>query len=423
MVNSFVEKEFINWCKLFGDQYYEHISALFIDEYPRYASEYSNYIEKNMTDLYSFIHNNCPNINFSLRGRFKSKRSFLIKSFCKLAENIEKVFSGNYSYDEKYLNRFFSFISNENLDLYNSITDYLKSLPPESDSVNAFNHVLSLLPYKMRNNLIRRLGRTEDTFAYKIIVHSVDYDIKNMQIDSKGKVSFVDSNNNIIPVNPSIKLNPNKDIHQDENGLKYIILDTGEKIPFNEHNLLFDKSVAAVNRKLENAKKDSDGNITMLGDSFVLPNGKVVDISNISYFYNFENNSSYIKANDKTIQLSNFNKDHSLKIRKYDEASLINATQEIDSYSCEFHKDSSFISFPFRRKDYITHPKPTGYQSIHNSFIQPDFGYTIESQVKTLFMEDNAKNEHTSTGHDEYKKRKLELKKESNHFISNILKR
>ena len=350
MENSYVENEFINWCKTFGKDYYELISGIFIDEYSRYANEYSPLIEQDITNLYSNLHKQYANINYSLRGRFKSKRSFLIKTYCKLAENIEKIFSTEFKNDEKNLSRFFSFIAIENPETYNSIINYLNNLTPESNPTDTFSSVLSLLSAKDRNNLIRRLGRTEDTFAYKILVHSVDYEINNITIDSNGKISFLDSNNNIVPIHQSIKINPDTDIHQNENGLKYILLDNGKKIPFNENNLLFDSSVTSANRNLKNAKKDSNGNITILGDSFVLPNGSIVDITDLSYFYNFTNNSFYIKTNGKTINLSELSNPNYIKIRKYDEDSLIKATYDISFAAEKFHESSSFKALPLRKR-------------------------------------------------------------------------
>ena len=43
-------------------------------------------------NLHEELSTRCPNINFSFRGRIKSKRSFLIKTFRTMAENIEKLF-------------------------------------------------------------------------------------------------------------------------------------------------------------------------------------------------------------------------------------------------------------------------------------------------------------------------------------------
>ena len=47
----------------------------------------------------------------------------------------------------------------------------------------------------------------------------------------------------------------------------------------------------------------------------------------------------------------------------------------------------------------------------------------MEKQAKTELMEKNAKNESCSIGHDKYKQRKMQYKKDTNQFISQILKR
>lgn len=441
MIGSYVEKEFIKWCEEFGFQS-EKIGRIFIDEHSRYLIEYYPNIERFITGLYKQLRKEHPNISFSLKGRFKSKRSFLIKSFCKLAENITQLFDPASQYRESDFEKFFSFLiaeynSNDMVEMtdtqrkmyeaYIKIEEFLMGkqgavnsegkTKSQSTTTENLNYILSLLPPEAQNKLIRRLGRTEDTFAYKIVVHGIEYQIDNFSIDANGNLFALDSENKKIPILKSISINPEVDIHKDvKTGFEFIILPDGKRVPINELNLLYDKSITAENRNLANAKRDSNGNITVLGDAIVQSDGTDLDISSdLSWHYDLKTNSLCLHIGQKTINLSELK---NLKIKKYDEDSVIKATYALDSSAITYHNEHDFMHIPYRRKDYIKSPKITGYKSIHNSYISKN-KIALEGQLKSLLMERRAKNETYDTGHDKYKLRKKVIK-EQNPFVARI---
>ena len=108
MENSIVEQDFINWCHSIHPDINPYI---FIHRHRRYFDEYLPLIENDSTQIHQYLHSKKPNINFSLKGRVKSKRSFLIKSFICIAENIENIFSQATSNEEreKLFNKYFNF--------------------------------------------------------------------------------------------------------------------------------------------------------------------------------------------------------------------------------------------------------------------------------------------------------------------------
>lgn len=56
-------------------------------------------------------------------------------------------------------------------------------------------------------------------------------------------------------------------------------------------------------------------------------------------------------------------------------------------------------------KDYIMHPKSTGYQSLHVAFEDPGSGRCFEIQIRTFEMHIHAES-HSLAGHDAYKKQR-----------------
>ena len=92
-----VETDFIEWCRYIHPDINPY---LFFQRHARYSDEYFPLFEDLMTSLYQELSEKLPNINFSFKGRIKSKRSFLIKSFRTMAESIEKLFPNDYPVDE-----------------------------------------------------------------------------------------------------------------------------------------------------------------------------------------------------------------------------------------------------------------------------------------------------------------------------------
>ena len=122
MNNSPIKKEFIDWCQFLHPDFNAYI---FLQRHNRYSEEYFPLLEELMTELHQKISENNPNVNYSFKGRVKSLRSFLIKTFRTIAENIEEIFPSELPKDSEELaevlkrrdsaiEKFFKFLINEN---------------------------------------------------------------------------------------------------------------------------------------------------------------------------------------------------------------------------------------------------------------------------------------------------------------------
>ena len=426
---SFVEQNFIDWCHEISPDISPYI---FIDRYNRYTKRYPPLIREVLRNIYSEIHENEPNISFSLKGRYKAKRSFFIKTFITMSQNIETIFSP--STDEKDRNlaieKYFSFLKKKNI---NNSLDYISNFDeaknlilqitsnPENKSViGNFNKFFSKLSEDNQQRLTLILGRTEDTFAYRPVVNSVDFDISSIQYSNDGNLEILDKEGNKIPISLAHPLNPDEDIITHSNGLKYVVIN-GQKQKLNERNLQYDPSVSSKNRQLENAQKDENGNITLLGDSIILPKtNECLDISSITF--NTSKNAFFITdTNGESRNLSKLLADGNLKLRKYDEKTIIDSVYKINDIIENYYSHNNFRTIKCRSKDYIASPKPiTEYMSLHKSALNKEDLYTLESQIRSLKMEDEAKDESTIRGHDAYKIAKFQKYKD-NEILSKIL--
>lgn len=415
MENSIVEQDFINWCHSIHPDINPYI---FIHRHRRYFDEYLPLIENDSTQIHQYLHSKKPNINFSLKGRVKSKRSFLIKSFICIAENIENIFSQATSNEEreKLFNKYFKFLLNENPKKFEELKKITFGIIPTlEDYRDSFRFIFQKLSQEEKNNLIRRLGRTEDTYAYRLIIHSVDFPISSIISSSDGKFHIIDNNGNKVEIAPAIRFNPETDlVTSKETDETFVVVD-GRKELFNERNLLYPENLPLKKHNLENAQKDENGNLFLLCDSFIRENNSPLNIIDIKF--NPVNNSVFvIDSNGESRNLTSLLQRETLSLRKFDENSLIKELYEIDLTIQEYYKTHKIQSILSRRKDYIEKPKPdTHYQSIHDSCFHKDYGYTMEAQERTLDMEEKGKDENTRIGHDVYKQKKLE--KYSNNII------
>ena len=396
MNNSPIENNFIKWCQYLHPDINAYI---FIQRYSRYSEEYLPLLSEFMTQLHQKISNEKPNINFSFKCRVKSKRSFLIKTFKTLAENVDKLFSDNES-----IEKFFKFLKNNNTKRFNEIKNIIDNLPESLDTVDAFRFVFNKLNQDEKDKLITRLGRTEDAFAYRPIVTSVDFDIKSVIRNEDGSYSCIDSEDNVIPIHSAIKFSKD-DIVENPNGTKDVVIN-GKKHKLNERNLLYSYNVSARHRSLDNALVDADGMMTLLEDSLIINKKDFFDISSIT---TLPTNGDILVSNPygESKNLSLLLNNGTIKLRKVDSEYTIPAIYDISSIINDYYDDNDITQIYSRFKDYIKKPKPdTDYQSLHMSSFNKLYGFTIEAQVRNLDMEDDCKNESTSSGHDQYKKEK-----------------
>lgn len=420
MNNSIIEQNFINWCYELNPYINPYI---FIRQYRSYSEELLPLIESDSTAMHNAIHTKKPNINFSFKGRIKAKRSTLIKNFVNIAENIESIFSNEIdpSKREKAFARYFKFLLKDDPEKYNEIKKMISGLVPTFDNYQeSFSVIFNKLSQEEKDTLITRLGRTEDTYAYRPIVHSVDFPIKSI-ISSDSQFYIEDEDENMIPINPAIILNPNKDIiYSKEDNSKNIFMD-GKKISLTERNLLYPNELPSSKRTFENAQKDIDGNLTLLCDSLVLDDNSVLDIVDIHV--NPRTTSIMITdSNGEQRNLSRLLQKETVKLQKHDEETSIEAVYDIYDIIQEYYNTHNIQSIKSRYKDYIANRKPSGYGSIHDSAFNKTYGYSLESQSRTLKMEDDCKDESSAIGHDAYKEEKFK-KLYKNKILHKILEK
>ena len=352
------------------------------------------------------IHEEKPNVNFSFSGRVKPRRSCLIKNYIKIAENIKTIFDNELESNkrEKSFDKYFKFLLHSNSEKYHELKEKTFSLGPAFNYEDSFKIIFEKLSQEEKDKLISRLGRTEDTFAFRLIVQSVDFPVKSLQISSDGmNFSIIDQDGNAIPITPSIRINPEKDIIHSENGNVNYVMINGKKEILNERNLLYSSNLSAKQRTLSHAQRDKNGNLTLLGDSFLLQDGSFLNIVDMKV--NPDTNCIFITdSNGETRNISSLLENKSLTLRKHDEESLIKEVHNIRNLMICFLDEKKFQLLNNKSKNYINMPKLESlYMALHDSFYNMMFGYSIEGQYKTLRMDDAIQN----TAHDAYKKSKL----------------
>ena len=403
MNNSKVEQDFINWCQ----QLHPDINPyIFFNRYDRYSEENFPLIQEVYKSMHYFVHEKKPNVNFSFSGRVKPKRSCLIKNYTKIAENIEKIFNSELdsAKREKNFEKYFRFLLRDNPEKYNEIKEKTFSLGPAFDYEDSFKIIFEKLSKEEKDKLISRLGRTEDTFAFRLIVQSVDFPVQSIRFSSDSNFFITNQDGNTIPIKPAISINPEKDIIQSEKDNVTYVMINGKKEILNERNLLYPSHLSFKQRTLSNAQKDENGNLTLLMDSFVLNDSSLLDIVDINV--NPNNNCIFVTdSNGETRNISSLLERGNLRLRKHDEESLIKEVYSIRDLMMNFLSNEKFQLLNTRSKNYIDKPKLESlYMALHDSFYSMLYGYSIEGQYKTLRMDDAIQD----TGHDAYKKSKLE---------------
>lgn len=422
MEKSKVEQEFINWCQMLHPDINPYI---FIHRHIRYFEEYLPLLDDTMKKMYNFIHAKNPNTHFILKGRIKNKRGYLIKSFITLSNNIDKIF--NHENDEqereKEFEKYFKFLKIEKPEKYNELKEFTQTIISSFDYLDSFLIIFNKLSKDEKDKFIYRLGRTEDTFAYRLIVDSVDFPIQSVDFDASHNSFYItDQNGKKVPIHAASTLDPKKDIiHSEKNDKNYIYIHKKREI-LNERNLLYPNHIPSKERNLPNAQKDENGNLTLLRDSIISINGNS-HLNILDIHFNPKNNSVFVTNSEGEVRnLSSLLQKDNFVLRKHDEDSLIQAVYKTNLARKEFYENNNIQSIKSRYKDYIKSPKPeTEYMSIHDSAIDKKHGgYAIEAQSRTLEMEDSCKDETTRVGHDVYKKEK-ERKYSQNKILARIL--
>ena len=406
MSSSTVEQNFIKWCNSLSPDINPYI---FIHRYNRYYEEYLPLLKDIFTELHQYVHNQKPNSHSSLKGRIKSKRSFFIKTFIHIADNIKNIFDNTIDIDKrnKTFDKYFKFLLKSNPDKYEKIKKLAFDITPNFDDYSKiFSIIFNELSQEEKDNLITRLGRTEDTYAYRFIIQSIDFPIKSITHFPNGQFYIIDPDGNKIPINKAVRLNPKTDIFYDEKtGITYVTLN-GKKEPLNEKNLLYPNNLPANKHTLQNAKKDENGNLILLYDSLILDDNTSLDIIDIKL--NPQDNTIYVTDSNGDIRnLNNLLAKSSLKLSKYDDQYLIPDLYDSFNITQDFFVKNHICPIKSRYKDYIASPKSeTFYRSIHSSVFHQNYGFTAEGQFRTQEMEDKAKDESTRGGHDAYKQSK-----------------
>lgn len=433
---SYIDEQFIEWCKKISPEINPYI---FINEYAKYETEYRNKIKSVLKELYAEIHTKYPNVNFYMRGRIKSKLSSYIKTFLKLVENIDRLFSSKLTKDQReiLIRKYFGYYLNSSIDSlalddkqadkYNNLKNLIFTLSSDSiNSFDAFSIVLHNLTPEEQTFFIKKLGLTEDIFAYKLVIRDssqpAGFVISKFRTLENGTYEITTGNNKTISVSPSVKIDPSSEVRIKSNGLIYVVIN-GHEYELNEQNLLYPKNISVRKRHLKNALRDSDNKITLLRDYLILPDGDILYIDAIFS----SNNINYIKSGGEIRNLDKLLKNPHVRLYKNDEVTLHQIAFEIETLCNQYLTSHGFHIFSYRRKDYITTPKQTGYgHTIHNSYVCRSDGYYAEGQIGNDYGENNyhsnsSLGEATAIDHDNYKREKIERMAARNKVVQEIL--
>ena len=449
---SKVNNDFISWCQYIHPDINPYI---FFRRHQRYSDEYLPLLEDLMVNLHQEISTRLPNINFSFKSRIKSKRSFLIKSFRTMSESIEKLFPDQYPTDEnelkafqekrsKDIKKFFKFLLKDKppkIERYLKIKDMIENTSYEKGTLEAFRDLFDQLTPDEKENLIIRLGRTEDTFANRIVVKDVDFQIQSIKTNSDGQLEILDEQGNTIPLCSSIQIPSDEIILDEQSGNRYATIN-GERKKISETHLLYDNELSSSERIFDNAYKTPDGKVTLLQDLLVINEQEQFDI--LSTYTDSEtgdimivthqsiepNNNKYCEDNTNIINLSKLLRNGvNLKLKKFDRKYTEKALYDIRDAMYEYYDEIGVTRIWTRSKDYVKEPKEKShYQSLHDSYFYEELGYSLETQIRDLEMEKNCENKSDTasqkkplaTSHDSYKKDKMK-KWLSNSILKHIL--
>lgn len=439
MKNPKIENDFIQWCQYIHPDINPY---LFFQRHARYSDEYEPLLEDLMINLHEELCNRLPNINFSFKGRIKSKRSFLIKSFRTMAESIEKLFPDQYPSNEdemkmlqekrsKNIEKYFKFLLKDKppkIERYLKIKSMIEHTPHEKGTLNGFRALFDQLTPDEKENLVVRLGRTEDTFANRIIVSDVDFNIQSVRSNPEGQLEILDTKGNAIPISSAIQIPLNEIRLDNTDGNRYAIINDKRK-KINEHNLLYDTELPARKRHFANASKTADDKITLFQDILVINDEEQFDI--VSTYTDAETGDTmvithqtkdaspnkYCENNTNIINLTKLLQNGTnVKLKKFDSPYTEQALYDIRDTMYQYYDQIGVTRIWTRSKDYVNSPKnDSKYKSLHDSYFYEEIGYSLETQIRNLEMERDCENKPNinpanttlATSHDVYKKEKM----------------
>ncbi len=289
-----------------------------------------------------------------------------------------------------------------------------------------FSKMINSLSPDLSKKLVEHFGRTEDLFAHRPVIRSIHFPLTDVSYE-EGKLYCYNTDGKKQIVHSAFSFSP-EDIKTKENHVKYIMIDGKEQI-LNERDLLYSSELSSQQRKFENAKKDENGHLTLLRDAI-----QSTDLeTNCQTFFNVlqiyhDKNSNSISIEDEDGNLHDISSlvhdpKHQIEVYQYDEPSLIKAIYHLENLEEDFYKKHGIVHISRKRKDYIAMPKLNGYQSLHDSIFYPmrrlgnksstksefkQSGFAMESQKRTLLMNDMAEDDSTTMGHDFHKKNRYQ---------------
>ena len=457
MINSKVENDFIEWCQYIHPDINPYI---FFRRHMRYSDEYAPVLEDLMINLHRELCTRLPNINFSFKGRIKSKRSFLIKSYRTMAESIEKLFPNQYPTDKnelkafqekrsQHIEKYFKFLLKETpssppkIERYVEIKNMIENTSPEKGTLKGFRDLFDQLSPVEKENLVIRLGRTEDTFANRVVVNDVDFNVQSLNTNSNGQLEILDEQGNAIPISSSIQIPSNEIILDEKDGNRYAIID-GKRKKISDRHLLYENGLPAKKRTFNNASKTPDDKITLFQDIIVINDEEQFDV--VSTFTDSEtgdtmvithqtreiNTNKYCENGTNVVNLSKLLRDGAnIKLKKFDSQYTEKALYDIQKAMYQYYDEIGVTRIWTRSKDYVQSPKDdSNYKSLHDSYFYKEIGYSLETQIRDLEMEKDCENKTNTdstnislaTSHDTYKKQKMK-KWFQNPILQHILKK
>ena len=449
-----IEQDFINWCAYIHPDINPY---LFFRRHTRYYDEYAPFLEDLMVHLHEELCERLPNINFSFKGRIKSKRSFLIKSYRTMAESIEKLFPDQYPTDEneikalqeqrsKNIEKYFKFFLKETppkIERFLEIKNMIETTSSEKGTLKGFRDLFDQLTPEEKEDLVIRLGRTEDTFANRIVVNDVDFNIQSIRSNPDGQLEILDEQGNAIPISSAIQV-PSDEVTLDENdGYRYAIID-GKRKKIREHHLLYPNELTAKKRTFDNASKTPDDKLTLFQDVLVINDEEQFNIVStftdpetgdtmvITHQTNASTSNKYCEDNTNILNLSELLRNGAnLKLKKFDSEYTEKALYDIRDAMYDYYDHIGITRIWTRSKDYVKTPKEESkYKSLHDSYFYQKIGYSLETQIRDLEMEKdcenkpdiNSTNTPLITNHDTYKKDKMK-KWSKNPILRHILEK
>ncbi len=395
MAITYIDKLFIERCKKISPKI---DPSIFINIYNNYQTDHLKNIKNSLKDLTSKLHEDNPNIHFYIRGRIKSKASYYNKTFLKIVENIDRLFSNKLTNEQReaLINKYFFYLkgNNNTSSLYLDLHNLIMSLSLANvDPFSAFEMICKKLPEKDLEIFIKKLGETQDIFAFKLVVQDSSQTLSDCHIqscihskdkDGPYKITF-DNSENSICIYPSIKLDPSSDIITKDNGIRYVVIN-GTEFRLNEQTLLYPDNTSANNRQLKNATKDKNGKVILLRDYFMLPSGEIFYIDKIIK----KSGKYFVQFNDEIRNLDDLLSKGNLRLCKNDNLTLYRASNYIEDLINKIFEKIGFKEIPGRKKDYFANEKPTGYgQAIHVSYYNVLKYYSAESQIALECLENN----------------------------------